>query len=392
MEEDKKDKEYRRCTRGLWDTTVPGIAFDENGVSNYAKMYEKLCSEFPKGDVGKKLWDNIVDKMLEQGKNNKYDCILGVSGGTDSSYLMHIIRKEYNLRPLAVNLNNGWNSDIAVENIKKVTKDLDIDLETHVINYEEVKLVLRAYMRACLPWIDGPTDLAISSSLYHTARKEKIKYILNGSDFRTEGKQPLEWTYTDAKQMYHLLKIFENKKVNNYPAYNIYQLFKYNLVDKIKIYRPFYYLDYSKKYARKFLEDKYKWTDYGGHHHENIFTKFVITYWLPEKFNIDKRIITLSAQILNNDISRDEALKILKNQAFNANTIEFEIEHVLKKLDLKYSDFRNILNSPNKFYWNYPSYFHLFIKYPRLSNLFLKNIFSVKPSFLYERGMRSRLV
>ena len=197
----KQLNEYKICTRGIWDTTVPGIKFDENGVSNYAKMLDKLIELSPEGEVGNSYWENIVDRMKEKGKGKKYDCVIGVSGGTDSSYLLHIAKKTYGLRPLAVNLDNGWSSEIAVQNIKKVTKSLDIDLETFVIDYEEVKAVLRAYMKAGLPWIDGPTDNAIKSVLFNIADREGIKFVINGSDFRSEGKQPSEWTYTDSKQM-----------------------------------------------------------------------------------------------------------------------------------------------------------------------------------------------
>ena len=210
-------QEYRICTRGIWDTTVPGITFDENGVSNYAKMFDKLCEVYPRGEKGKRYWENIVDQIKEKGKNKRYDCIIGVSGGTDSSYLLHIVKKEYGLRPLAVNLDNGWSSEIAVQNIKKVTKALDVDLETYVINYEEVKVVLRAYIKACLPWIDGPTDNAIKSVLFKIAEREGIYNILTGSDFRSEGKQPIEWTYTDSKQMLFLLKNYEKINLKTYP-------------------------------------------------------------------------------------------------------------------------------------------------------------------------------
>jgi len=305
--------EYRICTRGIWDTTVPGITFDENGVSNYAKMFDKLCEAYPRGEKGKLYWENVIDKIKETGKGKKYDCIIGVSGGTDSSYLLHIAKKEYGLRPLAVNLDNGWNSEIAVQNIKKVTNALDIDLETYVIDYEEVKSVLRAYMKAGLPWIDGPTDHAIKSVLFSIAEREGIKYVLSGSDFRSEGKQPSEWTYTDAKQMLHVIKKFEGLRLKSFPYQKITGLINSTVLKRIKAYRPFNSIDYQKKIAQDFLIKDYGWEYYGGHHHENVFTKFAISYWMPRKFGIDKRLITLSAQVLSGEISREDALEEMKH-------------------------------------------------------------------------------
>ena len=179
------------CTKGIWDTTVPGITFDENGVSNYCKLQELLMYDFPRGEKEKRDWEKIVAKIKNKGKNKKYDCIVGVSGGTDSSYLLHILKKEYSINPLAVNLDNGWNSEIAVANIKKMTSALEVDLETYVIDYEEIKDLMRTYMKAGLPWIDFPTDIAIKSILYLTANKEKIKTFLLDRILELKGSNQL---------------------------------------------------------------------------------------------------------------------------------------------------------------------------------------------------------
>lgn len=381
--------ESKICTRGVWDSTIPGIEFDDNGVSNYAKMFDKLCEIYPQGKTGQKEWTDIVDKIKKDGKNKKYDCIIGVSGGTDSSYLLHIAKREYGLRPLAVNLDNGWSSDIAVNNIKIVTKALDIDLETYVINYEEVKSVLRSYIKASLPWIDSPTDIAIKSSLYKIAAREGIKYTLNGGDFRSEGKQPTEWTYSDAKQMIYLLKKFENKKrLHSFPYYRLVDLVYFGFIRGIKTYRPFYYIDYKKKAAQDFLEKEYGWVYYGGHHHENIFTKFAIAYWLPQKFNIDKRKITLSAQILSGEIEREKALELLKHPPYPLEDIQKDKTYVLKKLGITSEDFTKYLNSPNKYFSDYPSYFDLYQKYSKYGNKIFGHILPFKPTIFIEQDFR----
>ena len=387
----KQLNEYKICSRGIWDSTVPGIKFDENGVSNYAKMLDKLIELSPEGEVGNSYWGNIVDRMKEKGKGKKYDCIIGVSGGTDSSYLLHIAKKIYGLRPLAVNLDNGWSSEIAVQNIKKITKSLEIDLETYVIDYEEVKAVLRAYMKAGLPWIDGPTDNAIKSVLFNIADREGIKFVINGSDFRSEGKQPSEWTYTDSKQMLYLLKKFESVRLKSYPYQTLFDMVNSSLIKKIKDYRPFNHIEYEKEPAQKFLIKEYGWEYYGGHHHENIFTRFAIGYWMPKKFGIDKRIITLSAQVLTGQISRDHALEMIKHAAYDIDQMEKDREYIIKKLDLTKEEFDFIWNKQNNFYWNYPSYMPLLEKYFKISNSLLRYFFPTPPTILVEKQIKKNL-
>lgn len=376
------------CKRGVWDSTIPGIVFDKNGVSNYAIMFDQLCEKYPRGVEGERKWDKTVLQIKKQGKGKRYDCIIGVSGGTDSSYLMHIAKNIYGLRPLAVNLDNGWNSDIAVRNIKKVTKALDIDLETYVINYEEVKAVLRSYMKAGLPWIDGPTDHAIDAVLYKIAAREGVKHILNGSDFRSEGKQPSEWSYTDAKQMLFVLNKFENVRLKSYPYQKIYGLFRHAFIKGIKSHRPFNNIEYQKNVAQKFLISEYDWEYYGGHHHENIFTKFAISYWMPRKFGIDKRIITLSAQVLNGEISRDRALEELKKLPYDSEQMERDKQYVIKKLGFSLNEFDQIWNGKNKYYWDYPSYMPLLEKYSKKIVPLLKLVYPDTPTIFIERENR----
>ena len=199
------------CSKGVWDSSIPDIKFDQSGVSNYYKNFLKIEKEFPVGNEGKKRWDNFLIEIKKTGRGKKYNCIIGLSGGVDSSYLLHLAVKEWGLRPLAFNLDNGWSSKIAVSNIKSLTNDLGVDLETYVINYEEVKIALRSYMKASLPWVDGATDRAIKSSIYRTAYKEGITSILVGTDFRSEGRQPNEWTHNDAKLFSYILKNFRIK-------------------------------------------------------------------------------------------------------------------------------------------------------------------------------------
>lgn len=371
-------KNYQRCSIGLWDTTIPNIKFDDKGVSNYAKMQLSLMKQYPRGEKGMNDWERIVEKMKSDGRSKAYDCIIGISGGTDSSYLLHIAH-QYKLRVLAVYLDNGWGSNIAVSNIEKMTQQLNYDLKTFVIDYEEVKTVLKSYILAGLPWIDSPTDIAIKSVLYKAAAQYGVKYALNGGDFRSEGKQPLAWTYSDSKQLNYVVKKFSGKRLKNYPQLTLAQLGYYGLIKKIKAIRPLYYLPYEKKQAKQLLESQYGWVDYGGHHHENIFTKFAISYWLPKKFNIDKRIITYSAQVLSNEIVRDDGLALLENLPYDKQNIQTEIEYVIKKLDLSATDFERAFKQPNNYFYDYPSYYPTIKKFSKIGKSISKLIFGFKP-------------
>lgn len=384
-------KEIKICSRGVWDSTIPGITFDEKGASNYSMLMDNLMSAYPRGDKGSQEWNKIVDRIKKSHTKSKYDCIIGVSGGTDSSYLLYLA-KEHGLRPLAVNLDNGWNSDISVKNIRKMTEALDIDLETYVIDYEEIKDLLRAYMKAGLPWIDMPSDLAIKAVLYKIAGRERIKYILRGNDFRSEGTQPREWTYGDGRQLRYIHKNFGSVKLKTFPNYTLSDLMYYSLALGIKSIYPFYYIDYQKKTAQKFLQEHFGWEYYGGHHFENIFTRFAISYWLYEKFGIDKRKITLSAQILSGEISRKEALEILSSKPYDDSGKAKILDYVIKKLGLTREEFGMIMQSKNKSYVDYPSNYKLIDNLNYFSRPVLKRIFIHKPQSVFQAEMRKESV
>jgi N-acetyl sugar amidotransferase len=339
------------------DSSVPDIVFDSNGQCNYCKIHDAMIQHYPRGVNGKEKWLNYVADMKKDGIGKEFDCIIGISGGTDSSYLLHIAI-ENGLRPLAVNFDNGWNSDIAVSNIKKVTSKLNIPLYTYVVDYEEMKDILLAFMKAGLPWIDAPTDYAIFSTLYKTAIKHNIQYVLSGNDFRSEGKQPLEWTYSDIRTILHVNKLFGKTKFSSYPRYNLFTfVINQMLSNYINIF-PFYFLDYYKQDAQKLIIEKYDWQYYGEHHHESLFTKFAIGYWLYNKFGIDKRKVTYSAQIRENVITREEALNIIKQPPFPENKLkDNELNYLCNKLGINESEFDEIWNSKNHSFTEYNNYY-----------------------------------
>lgn len=372
-----QSQEYRVCSRGIWDSSIPGITFDDKGVSNYCRFQEHMMNTYPRGEKGLADWKGLVAGMKEKGKRRAYDCVVGVSGGVDSSYLL-VLMKEYGLRPLAVNLDNGFNSDIAVQNIYKVTKALDIDLETYVIDYEEVKDLLYAYMRSGIPWIDASTDGAIKAVMYKIALKENVKFIIRGNDFRSEGKQPKEWT--GGGNLKHIHKKFgRGIRLTTYPAISVARIIYSGFIRKIKDIRPYYYLEYKKQDARKMLTHEFGWQDYGGHHHENLFTKFAMAYWLPRKFHIDKRRINLSAQVLSGAMTREEALAQVEKPFGTEEELESLKNYVLKKLDISIDEFQSIWQAKNMSSLDYPSRDKFVYSAIGLAKPLIKRIYSYVP-------------
>ncbi|MCD4780261.1 MAG: N-acetyl sugar amidotransferase [Candidatus Omnitrophica bacterium] len=380
--------ELNVCTRCVMDTSIPGITFDEKGVCNYCEIHDRLEKHFPQNEVGEKYCRDWVTRIKKDGQKNEYDCVVGVSGGTDSCYLLYLA-KEWGLRPLAVNLDNGWNSQIAVSNIKKCTRALGIDLRTYVINWEEIRDILVSFLKASIPWADAPTDTAITSALYKIAAEENIRYVLIGADFRTEGKQPSEWTYCDGRLVKSVHKRFGKLPMKTFPNLTIMNLLYYGFIKGIKNIRPLYYLTYNKQEARKFLEDQYGWEYYGGHHYESIFTSFVLTVLLPEKFHADKRKVTYSAQIRSGFRDRQKALEDLQKPPLSAKEREEAIKYVTKKLGLSAEEFESIYNAQPKTPFDYPSYYPLIKHFGPIVRLFLKLVFPWTPTTFHEREARS---
>ena len=270
------------CTRCILDSTVPEIYFDEYGICNYCKIHDELEISHPGGAMGESIINNIFNKIKRKGKNKKYDCIVGLSGGTDSTYTLYLVKK-YGLRPLVVHFDNSWNSDIAVMNIKNATSKLNVDLYTHVADWEEFKDLQLSFLKASVPDAEIPTDYVIISVLLKTAAKEKVKYIIEGHSFRAEGTTPIGWSYMDGKYLKNIQKEFGKLKPKSFPILTIPTLIYYFIIRRIKFIRPLENMDYSKEETKKLLKKELGWIDYGGHHHESLFTKFFQSYYLPKK-------------------------------------------------------------------------------------------------------------
>jgi N-acetyl sugar amidotransferase len=344
------------CNRSVLDTTIPNIRFDENGVSQYCKIYDSLEKEYPLNSIGKEKLTRLVNHIKEKGKGKKYDCIIGVSGGTDSTYTLYKVIKE-GLRPLAVHFDNGWNSKLAVKNIKNSCKKMGVDLYTYVVNWEEFKDLQISFLKASTPDAEIPTDVGIHATLIKIAAKEKIKYVLNGHSFRTELIMPKDWTYMDGRYIKSVHKKFGERKLKTFPNFTILDLLYYNIFKRIKVVPFLNFYDYEKAKAKIILENELNWEYSGGHHHESVYTHFFQSYYLPKKFKIDKRKIEYSAMILSEHLTREEAFNKLNSQEYPYK--QEIVDYTINKLGLSKEEFKKIVELPIKSFRDYRTYYPL---------------------------------
>ena len=294
------------CTRCIMDDMVPGIVFDENGVCTFCEIHDELESAYPMDAGTTERLQAVVDRIKRDGEGKKYDCVVGVSGGRDSTYTLYNAVR-LGLRPLAVHFDNGWNSDTAVQNIKNITERLGIDFHTHVADWEEFKDLQRSFLKASVPDAEVPTDWVIFSVLFKAAAAEGVKYIVHGHSFRTEGTTPLTWTYMDGKYVKDIQRRFGTKKIKSFPIMSMAGYMYYSFIKGIKQIRILYYIPYEEKKIMELLTKEVGWKDYGGKHHESKYTGFFQSYILTRKFNIDKRKLHYSALIRSGQMTREDA-------------------------------------------------------------------------------------
>lgn len=340
------------CSRCIYDSHIPYISFDGEGICNYCREHDRLEAEYPTGEVGRKILQELVQKIRLSGKKKKYDVVVGVSGGTDSSYLVSLA-KDLDLRPLAVHFDNTWNSTIAVENIQNVLKKLNVDLFTHVVDNREYNDLLKSFLMASVPDIDTPSDIGLATTHYLAAKKFGIKYIFEGHSFRTEGISPHGWFYMDARYIASVHRLFGTVPMRTFPNLLMSRWLKWTAIDGIKKIRPLYYLDYNKESTKELLTTQFGWKWYGGHHMENRTAYFTNNYYLPLKFNIDLRYSEFSALVRSGQMTRGEALeKIKQPKPFD----ESILTEVKKRLSLTDEEFKRIINLPRKTYRDYQTY------------------------------------
>jgi N-acetyl sugar amidotransferase len=339
------------------DTTDPDITFDSNGVCNHCHVYDTKVALFGyKKDISDKKLADLVSKIKDESKNKEYDCILGISGGVDSAYMAYLTN-QLGLRVLAVHVDAGWNSEVAVQNIQKMCQKLKIDLHTIVIDWPTMKEIQRAYMFSGLPNLDVPQDHVFLAAMYQYAKRYKIKYMLNGSNLATEGILPKTWGYTsvDFKSIKGVYKkCGRGKSIKKYPHFNIVQYYIYQR--KVKRINLLNYVPYSKKEAIDVLSKEYDWNYYGGKHFESRFTKFFQSYYLPQKFGYDKKRAHLSSLIVGGELNRPDALSQMEDDSiYTINEMIQDRDYILKKLEITLEDWDTIMKQDAKTEDDYPS-------------------------------------
>lgn len=358
-------REYAVCSNCVMDTSDTQIVFDEHGVCDHCHGFKNdVLPNWHPDAVGEAQFAAIAEKIKQEGKGKDFDCILGMSGGLDSSYLLHLAVTKFGLRPLVFHVDGGWNSDIAVSNIQSLVDGLGLDLYTEVINWEEMKDLQLAFFKAGVPHLDIPQDHAFVATLYHFANKHNIKYILNGGNISTECvRNPLDWLYygTDLPQIRDIHKQFGTRALPTFPFSGVlFHKFYLRYIKGVKVVKPLDYMPYSKKIAIDTLAEKYGWRAYPQKHFESRFTKFYEGYWLPTRFGIDTRRVQLSSLILTGQMTRAEALAILEKPAYDPATIDDEFSYIASKLNISTETLRGYWSMPKKYFRDYKNQMYMF--------------------------------
>jgi N-acetyl sugar amidotransferase len=382
MEQHKKIITCSNCI--LDNTDDPDISFDDNGVCNYCNYYFKTAKQSVKSE--KKDLDKIIAEIREAGKGKQYDCVIGVSGGVDSTYVAYLV-KQRGLRPLAVHLDYGWNSELAVSNITNTLQALGIDLYTHVVDWEEIRDLQLAFLKASVVDIELINDFAIYALLHNQAYQRGIKYVLHGMNVETEGEiLPAGWAHEKFDQL-NILSIhrkFGKKKLRTYPRLSFFKRLYLNFVYKLKWVGILNYISYNKEEVKKKITAELGWRDYGGKHFESIFTRFYQAYILPRKFGIDKRKFHYSILICSGQMTRQEALEEMKKPVYDPEMLRSDYQFVLKKLGLTEEEFEAIMKQPPRSHLEYDSYLK---KHYRYNEVFFR---SIKPLTKIIKKIRKR--
>ena len=358
-------REYQICTNCVMDTSDQNITFDENGVCDHCNdFYSNIEPNWHTNEKGRAELDKIIVKIKKDGKNRDFDCIMGMSGGADSSYMLHLAVKKFGLRPLVFHVDGGWNSELAVNNIQVMIEKLDLDLFTEVINWEEMRDFQLAYFKSGLSNLDIPQDHAFVATLYDFALKHNIKYIVNGGNISTECvRNPKEWLYygTDMAQIKDVREKFGSSEMKTYPFSSVLRHKVYlKYIKRINVIKPLNYQPYIKREAMDFLNKEYGWIPYPQKHFESRFTKFYEGFWLPERFGFDTRKVQFSSLILTDQMDRDTALSELSKPALDKVTVMNEFEYISNKLRIPVEELRSYLTMPKRSYKDYKNQEWLF--------------------------------
>lgn len=342
------------------DTSDSMITFDEKGVCDHCNTFYTHSLPNWHSDVqGKNDLHDIVNKIKRAGVGKDFDCIIGMSGGIDSSYLTYIAKEQFGLRPLVFHVDAGWNSQEAVNNIEKLVDGLGLDLYTEVIDWEEMQDLQLAFFKSGVPHIDSPQDNSFFATMYKFAQQYKVKYILTGGNLSTECvRNPVEWMYyqSDSRQLQDIHRQFGSRPLINYPLTSIlWHKICLPYVKGIKAVRPLNYVPYIKKDAMQLLIDKFGWQPYPQKHFESRFTRFYESYWLPKRFGYDVRRVQYSSLILTGQMTREEALEKLKQSPYDESTIAYDLEYVANKLGISVNELNSYMDLPKRTYRDYKS-------------------------------------
>ncbi len=366
---------FQRCSLSVMDTIAdPNITFDDKGICNYYHEYQKAAErEVFTGEQGRKKLAQKVNEIKAAGKGKKYDCILGLSGGVDSTYLC-LLAKEQGLNPLVVHCDNGWNSELAVNNIENTVKKLGLDLFTYVIDWGEFRELQLSYLKASVVDIEVLTDHAFMAVLYEQARKWKIKHVLAGMNIATEQVLPKYWIYN--KQNAVNIKAIQNQfgrvpvnKLKSFPFLNYAHKRYCEDVLKMEVVTPLNYIEYNYNAVKETIKNEISWRDYGGKHYESVWTRFYQGFILPYKFKIDKRKAHFSNLIFSGQLTREEALKKLEKSSYEADLLQEDMDFILRKFNLSSSEFEHIMNTPRREHTDFETEQSLFYHYPVLKLL-----------------------
>lgn len=351
-------RRYRICTRCIMDTSDPEIEFDAAGICNHCHEYERqVALNVRPQPQGQRELASIVAEIKREGRRKPYDCILGLSGGVDSTYVAYLT-KELGLRPLALHLDNGWNSDVAVRNVHNIVRKLEIDLETLVLEWEEFRELQLAFLRASTPDSEIPSDHAIVSALYQTAKKQGVRWIMDGSNVVTEIMVPATWSHghSDWGYIKGLNDAFGTRPLKTYPHYGYFRLgVEYRMLRRLQRFPILNYVDYDKPKAMEILKRELDWQPYGAKHYESVYTKFYQGHILPEKFGFDKRRSHMSCLILDGKLAREDALAQMEEPAIPPEELRRDRAFAIKKLGLDEAEWERIMALERKTFWDYPS-------------------------------------